>query len=150
MVLSTFRGQDIGPMRISNSLAADLERGFYREYVNVTLTSSWQVRMLPDHLDGALCFAIRDEHIKLYARHPILLVTMNMTQFVKPTSTLENADVLEIKPTVIFDVCKKKLRPRPIHYCLNLLHTTNEAVVAQHRSALLVQPGTAVGQTFPV
>ena len=142
-----FPGQHTAPIRLSNSLGADFERRFHRKYAYVAVTRSWQVRMLSNHLDGAFCVAIRDEQIKLYTRHPFSLVTMNMTQFVKATLTLGNANVLEIEPTFISDVCKKNLRPRPIHDCLNLLHETNQVVVEQQRSASLVQPGTAVGQT---
>ena len=84
--------------------------------------------MLPNQLDGALCFAVWDEQIKRDTRHPFSFVAMNMTQFVKATSTLENAEIRELQPPVIFDVCEKKLRPRSIHDCLNLLHKSNQVV----------------------
>jgi hypothetical protein len=84
--------------------------------------------MLPNQLDGALCFAVWDEQIKLYTRHPFWLVAMNLTEFVKATSTLENAEIREVQLAVISDVCEKKLRPRSIHDCLNLLHKSNQVV----------------------
>ena len=133
--------------RRSNSIGANFEHRFYRKNIYIAVTRLRRVRMLSNHFDGALCFAIRDKQIKLYARHPVLLVAMSVTEFVKATSTLDNARIREREPTVVFDVCEKKLRPSSIHDCLNLFHETNEIAVAQDSSASLVQLGSAFGRT---